>query len=864
MKSPSKNSPIIHGQARFTWLTSRLLRLEWASDGVFEDRPTLAVANRCTPAVKHTTVQEQGKLVSETTHLKVEYKDDGKAFHPKNLRISFTHKGKAAHWKPGQIDALNLGGTLRTLDGMNGDIETVWQPLNDGSGDWGPTASKKKDLPPGLLSRSGWSVFDDSGSVVIGPHDAAGASTDWVHPRSSNHKQDWYFLYSGLEYTAALKDASRVFGSQPLPPRYAFGYWYSRYWAYTDREIEALVQEFRERTIPLDVMVIDMDWHLPGWTGYTWDGRYFPNPKEHLSYLAEHGVKVTLNLHPADGVAGHEVAFTAFCKELGLDPSSTKNIPFDITDHRYMDAYFKHLHHPLQQQGVAFWWMDWQQGSNSGMTGLDPLPWLNILHWRDLHKANPRQRPIIFSRYGGLGSGRHPIGFSGDTASSWASLAYQTDFTATAANVLFGYWSHDIGGHMGTDFNAEMYTRWMQFATYSPIVRTHTTKEANALTERRLWAFPDPYGPAMVSTLRRRYALVPYIYSECWRGVESGISLLRPLYYQWPEEKQAYEAKGQYLFGEHMMVAPVTTPVEADGMAACRIWLPPGEWIDTSWGDLLEGNRWLNRRYLIEEVPVFVKPGTIIPEQGKVQNLCAPCYPELTFRIYTGANGAYSLYEDDGATVDYANAQFTELAITHKETARAWTTVIKPVNGNYAGYNTNRPVRFILAGAVAPKRISIDGKEIPWSHRPKAGHWSYQGDECQIVVDVGIINLQAGATLIVTPGVKSKSISALPGLLRRLEQVRMLACQASPAHPVHPDERLIVDLAQIGNRISRQPETLNAELANLLRELPRLPQVLREFHTALLKKAYNHTRAGVVERACKQLEGVKKQFPEYF
>jgi alpha-glucosidase (family GH31 glycosyl hydrolase) len=131
---------------------------------------------------------------------------------------------------------------------------------------------------------------------------------------------------------------------------------------------------------------------------------------------------------------------------MGIDPASEQPIEFDVADSHFMQAYFEYLHYPKEEQGIDFWWMDWQQGEHSKLQGLDPLYWLNHLHFYDQAKQG-KKRPFIFSRWGGLGNHRYPIGFSGDTVITWDSLSFQPYFTSTASNVAYGWWSHDIGGH---------------------------------------------------------------------------------------------------------------------------------------------------------------------------------------------------------------------------------------------------------------------------------------------------------------------------------------------------------------------------------------------------------------------------------
>ena len=192
------------------------------------------------------------------------------------------------------------------------------------------------------------------------------------------------------------------------------------------------------------------------------------------------------------------------------------------------------------------------------MPGVSPTWWLNYVHFTDQQREG--KRPLLFHRWGGLGNHRYQIGFSGDTISVWDSLAFQPWFTATAANVGYAYWSHDIGGHMPGAVDPELYTRWVQFGAFSPILRTHTTK--NPESERRIWAYPEPYSSILRSAFQLRYALQPYIYTEARRTYDTGVAFFRPLYYDWPEADAAYTSKGEYIFGDQMLAAPVTAPAD--------------------------------------------------------------------------------------------------------------------------------------------------------------------------------------------------------------------------------------------------------------------------------------------------------------
>src|SRR5262249_12796642 len=243
----------------------------------------------------------------------------------------------------------------------------------------------------------------------------------WPRPRKRPGATDWYFMAYGHDYPRALADYTRIAGRIPLPPRFAFGTWWSRYWAYSEPELRQLVREFQDHHVPLDVLVIDMDWHLDGWTGYTWNPKYFPDPEGFLKWVHEQGLRVTLNLHPAEGVGKQEKQFADFARRMGFDPAKIDGVPFDPADPKFVEAYFDLLHHPLEKQGVDFWWIDWQQGMQTRIAGLDPLWWLNYLHWMDMEQRaeQTHRRPLLFSRWGGLGNHRYQIGFSGDTYSNW-------------------------------------------------------------------------------------------------------------------------------------------------------------------------------------------------------------------------------------------------------------------------------------------------------------------------------------------------------------------------------------------------------------------------------------------------------------
>lgn len=339
----------------------------------------------------------------------------------------------------------------------------------------------------------------------------------------------------------------------PLVPRYAFGNWWSRYRAYTQQEYVDLMQRFIDKDIPITVATIDMDWHWvnvderfgtdykhsaanrfqgPGWTGYSWNTDLFPDYKGFLKWLNEKGFKVTMNLHPADGVRHFEDMYEDMAREMGIDPDTKTDIPFDMTDNRYINAYFKTVNHPYEDDGVEFWWIDWQQGKKTALSGLDPLWALN--HYFTLDNAR-KHRPLILSRYAGVGSHRYPLGFSGDCIVFWSALRKQPYFTNNAANVGYTWWSHDIGGHMFGIRDDELYLRWVQYGVFSPINRLHSSN--SDLSGKEPWSYRADVDHFATEALKFRHKLIPYIYTMNYKTHTEGRAICEPMYYAYPDER---------------------------------------------------------------------------------------------------------------------------------------------------------------------------------------------------------------------------------------------------------------------------------------------------------------------------------------
>ncbi len=636
---------VIEGNTRITVLADRLFRIEQEPKGHFCDKATQTVWYRKTSKISFSVEQANEELRIATDKAILVWKG-----FVADSYIYLAGQDKKLYLNNNE----NLLGTYRTLDGCDGDQCISFEN--------GRCKVEKLTLGYGVISKNGVALLDDSQSLILG--------ADGMLAKREHAQVDCYVFAYGKDYREALKALFFICGKTPLIPRFALGNWWSRYHAYTEKEYLHTIEDFEERGIPLTVATVDMDWHWSttlderkqitadgkndtlhggndGWTGYSWNTDLFPDYRRFLRKLHEKNLHVTLNLHPAQGVRYFEDCYQEMAKAVGINPETEQQIPFDMTDETFINAYFKVLHKPYEHDGVDFWWIDWQQGSDSKLEGLDPLWVLNHYHFLD---NGVQQEPLILSRYSGIGSHRYPLGFSGDTYVTWESLQYLPYFTATASNAGYCWWSHDIGGHMGGYKDGELYVRFLQFGVFSPINRLHSS-DSDTFTKEP-WAYKNGAGLIAEEYLRLRHRMIPFLYSASVEVAENGTALIEPMYYEWADEEEAYQCPNQYLFGGQMIVAPVITKSEAEGMAKVDVWLPQGRWTDFFTGDVYVGGRRITMVRWLEEIPVLLKEGGFfILDDRKYTNDVEN--PDMLKVYITNGNGSYTLHEEqEGKRID--------------------------------------------------------------------------------------------------------------------------------------------------------------------------------------------------------------------
>lgn len=735
------------GNARFTVITPTLIRMEYAADGQFEDRPTQTVAERPLTDVAFQNRFENGELLIDTGALSLRYRRGSGPFGPDNLVIAMQRGNERVEARPDWSFAPqpgNLGGWRRGLDN-----ERDPQPLFEG-----------------LLSRAGWYLLNDSNTALL----TESSPGFMQRPDHGGTYQDGYLFGYGLDYPQGLADLRTLTGAAPLLPKKALGVWFSRWWSYTDPEWRDQIREFQIRNVSLDTISIDTDWKLMhnrlgctvlnaviraplddacSWNGWDWNRDIFPDPDGFVTWLHEQGIDVGLNVHPS--IAGSDPAYPAVeaqtgglmrddadlpCTVLQADPSTPCYV-FDWTQPAQLDAYFD-LHRPIEDTGIDFWWLDWCcEGARAQAPGLSADTFINAAYAKQ-HEAMGSRWPA-FSRIGssfqsgkagtdnnGLGAfaeHRYSIHFTGDTCSTWELMAFQAEMTASEGNIGMPYVSHDIGSFLGeplpgaecnnllninTRLPEDMYVRWIQFGTFEPIMRLHSHHG-----DRLPWEYPGTAEPIATRFLKLRGRLVPALYTLSREAHDSGLPMARAMVLQWPEFEAAYQYRSQYTVGNDMLVASVAAPGDP---AVISVWIPPGEWVDFFTGEVLTGPAEISRSVPLEHYAVFMRKGAILPLQPELLTSAHGPQDDLTLRVWIGADGAFRLYEDEGRGFGYREGAYrwTPVTLDSSTNAGCHSLTIGAAQGQrFNGALLERGWAVEFKGITVPQSVRVDGQELP-------------------------------------------------------------------------------------------------------------------------------------------------------
>jgi len=642
---------------RFQLLGEGILRIEWAENGIFNDRPTAIVEARPAPRPILTCESKNDDVIVSGGPFQIHLSPDATPFDPSpGIQIKWSRGGKCGVWRPG-LAASNLGGFTRGQDVCG-------------------LGQRHPRLKDGLLSRAGWYLLDDSRTPLLDENQN-------LVFRDHTSRIDWYLFVYGEDYAAALRDLAVLLGNPPMVPKKTLGFWWSRWHAYSEKDVKNLARQFRETGMPLSVLVLDMDWHKDGWCHWDWNPELIPDPKKLIEWCHKQGMLVTLNVHPHE-ILPTDSHFEKFCDRARVPQEKRKELHLiNIADPLQRKITEDLLIKPFHEQGMDFWWID----GDSAHLGA-PLSnqfWTNKVYFDAAKKARPGKRAMVFSRCGGWGSQRFPIGFSGDTHSEWHVLKYLVPFTASGGNIGFHFWSNDTGGFWGEHLPDDLYVRWFQFSALSPILRMHCSHG-----DREPWS----YNTHAQSIVRRFYELrarlEPYLYTAMAECTEKNLPLCRPLYISLSQDPCAYEHPEEYFLGPDLLCAPVCDPQVTEG-GIRAVYFPEGLWWNYFTGDAFRGPAVRRIYSSLSRMPLFIRAGAPIPmirEKGGPRS--------LEFLLFPGACGSGSVYEDDGETIRYEQGEFARLeaGFVHKGNSAEFQA--GPWQGKFAGKASRRDHSIVI------------------------------------------------------------------------------------------------------------------------------------------------------------------------
>jgi len=560
---------------------------------------------------------------------------------------------------------------------------------------------------------------------------------------------DYYFMYGGNAdgVIACMRDLT---GQVPMFPLWTYGYWQSKERYKSQDELVGVVEKYRELSVPLDGII--QDWQYWG-NNYLWNAMEFLNPE---FYDPEKMINDVHNMHAHIIISiwnsfGPETKQYKELNKIGalmdfktwpesgsekwppnMDyPSGVK--PYDPYNPAARDIYWKYLNAGIFSLGMDGWWMDSSEPDHKQFKPSDFDNKTYLGSFRKVRNAFPLmtiggvyqhqravtsdKRVFILTRSAFAGQQRYGANtWSGDVVASWDALRNQISAGLNFSLCGIPYWNSDIGGFFLWNFPEklddanykELYVRWIQFGAFCPMMRSHGTD-----APREIYQFGnkgEKIFDAIEKSITLRYLLLPYIYSTSWDVTANQSSLMRALVMDFAGDKQALDINDEYMFGKSLLVCPVTRPmyskISVQGNDTTRVedfsttknkevYLPQGtEWYDFWTGDKVEGGQMINKEAPIDIIPLYIKAGSILPIGSHVQYATEKKWDNLEIRVYEGADGRFTLYEDEGDNYNYEKGGYSTITFTWNDTEK--TLTINKREGSFPGMLNERIFNLVL------------------------------------------------------------------------------------------------------------------------------------------------------------------------
>ena len=561
-------------------------------------------------------------------------------------------------------------------------------------------------LPIAWLLGDHWALFFHQPEGAIDLTGTEGKLT----PRAAGLLPFDIFVVGFREPIEALTEYARITGFPSMPPVWALGYQQSHRTVSSWQMVLEIARTFREKRLPCDVLIyLGTGWAPSGWnTGhrsFTFNPVVFPDPAGNLQEL-------------------HDLHFKVILHEMGPPKNLTGSVkdPVNPSDPDSVASYWA-LHAPVEKLGVDGWWPD--EGEN-----LSPASRLARIrmYWEGPQLERPDVRPYTLNRTGFAGMQR--MGgwlWSGDTTSSWQTLAEQVPVGINTSLSGVPYWGTDIGGFFSTkQLTGELFARWFEFAAFTPLFRSHGRPSATRypwswntgqmgepelspnVKDSALPNIEELHNPAIEPICRKylelRYRLMPYLYSLAHEANTTGLPILRALWLYYNRAPQASSRGDEYLWGRDFLVAPVTE----QGAASRTLYLPQGVWYDFWTHKRIDGGREITRPVDLATLPLYARAGAIIPTGPLKQYTTEKVEGPLTLTIYPGADGRFILYDDDGVSFAFEHGQYTEVALAWNDRARRLT--ITPTHSLRVWNELARTIEIQLVTGGSARHITLGDK----------------------------------------------------------------------------------------------------------------------------------------------------------
>lgn len=532
-----------------------------------------------------------------------------------------------------------------------------------------------------------------------------------------------YYIVHGENPSDVISEYTNLTGKAPMFPRTAFGFWQCRERYSSQEELLENARELRERKLPFDNIVQDWFYWPKGTKGPEWDRERYPDPEAMTSELSDMNVNLMVSVWP-------QVNNTPLLDKYGLEGRKIgKDNYLDIYDPEVQKLYYRMLSDSMFHFGVSSIWLDGTEPEgatpDSFMTSVGEFGRVtnaySLLVTKAMYEGKreeyPNERSFNLTRSAFAGQQRNSVtSWSGDIAGTWEQFAEQIPAALNFTMAGVPYWTHDIGGFF-RDKNSinpvyddqytnpeykELLTRWFQFGAFNPIFRIH-----GYVSKTEVWRYGQEFEDMARDYLEWRYKLLPYIYTESWKVTNEGKLLMAPLAYQYPEDKNTWGIKDQFLFGESMIVSPVTTYKARER----EIYLPEGNWYNFWTNEKVEGGKHLTVSAPLDTIPVYVKEGAIIPLSARLQYSSQVLDEPTVLRVYPGKNSTYSLYIDDYKSYDYEKGNYCTINLSYDMDKNTFT-ISKGV-GTYFD-NELKEIEFLvsLAGTGKMGLFTFTGEDI--------------------------------------------------------------------------------------------------------------------------------------------------------